>query len=176
MTRRHLLWGALVAGVGAIGVSAAVLTLSLRAKLRAFLLPTSILEPTTTFKIGPLTDFPDGVSAKFLQEHRIFVVRNEERVYAIYAKCTHQGCTPDWRERDGEFRCPCHQSSFCVGSAFDGQGLNCAGPATRPLDRVEVALDSDGQVLVNSSKLYQWPKNGRSEFDDPGACISLSKT
>ena len=164
-----------MASVGALVVAAAVVTLRLTSILRAFFLPQSILEPSATFQIGPLSDFAVGVNTKFQQEHRIFVVRNAERLYAIYARCSHQGCTPDWLETEGKFKCPCHGSGFCMGSAFDGKGINCAGPATRPLDRAHVELDSEGQIVVNTNKLYQWPENGRSEFDDPGAHILLPK-
>ena len=175
MTRRHLLWGALAASVGALGVGAVVVTLRLTSILREALRPQSILEPSTTFKIGPLSDFAVGVNEKFQHEYRIFVVRNAEQLYVIYARCTHLGCTPEWLKPEGRFKCPCHGSGFCMGSAFDGRGINCEGPAPRPLDRAHVELDSEGQVVVNSNKLYQWPKDGRSEFDDPGAYIALPK-
>ena len=60
-----------------------------------------------------------------------------------------------------------------MGSAFDGEGINCEGPAPRPLDRAHVELNSEGHIIVDSAKLYQWPKGGRSEFDDAGAYISI---
>jgi Rieske Fe-S protein len=60
-----------------------------------------------------------------------------------------------------------------MGSAFDGDGINCAGPAPRPLDRVHVEIDEDGKVIANPSNLYQWPRGQRSQFDDAGAYIPL---
>lgn len=57
-----------------------------------------------------------------------------------------------------KFKCPCHGSGFCMGSAFDGNGINSEGPAPRPLDRVHVELDPEGQVVANISKLYRSPK------------------
>jgi len=60
--------------------------------------------------------------------------------------------------------------------AFDGDGINCEGPAPRPLDRVHVEIDANGIVIADTSKLYQWPKGRPSQFDDHGAYISLNQT
>jgi cytochrome b6-f complex iron-sulfur subunit len=97
-------------------------------------LPQSTLEPSSVFHLGYPADFATGVDTRFLQIHRICVVRNADRLYLLYTRCTHQGCTPDWIAATNKFRCPCHGSHFCVGSAFDGDGLNCEEPAPRPLD------------------------------------------
>jgi cytochrome b6-f complex iron-sulfur subunit len=134
-------------------------------------MPKSILEPSTVFRIGRLSDFVVGVDAQFLQERRICIVRNPERLYVIYARCTHMGCTPDWKANESKFKCPCHGSAFCYGSAFDGDGINCKGPAPRPMDRAHVELNSEGQIIVDIAKLYQSPKGKRPEFNDPGAYI-----
>jgi cytochrome b6-f complex iron-sulfur subunit len=173
LKRRHIIWGVL-AGAAVVIAGPIVFVLSLGPILRKLFLPKSILEPSTRFNIGPLADFTTGVDQKFLHQYRIFVVRNSSRLYVLYAKCTHLGCTPDWRESDQKFKCPCHASDFCEGSNFDGNGINCQGPAPRPLDRAQVELNSEGQIVVNTDKLYQWPKDGRSEFDDPRSFIPLA--
>jgi len=176
MTRRQLIWGT----VAALGAALAAGTLVVGPSILLFLarrrLPKEILEPGSVTRIGPVSDFSVGVNTQFLQQQRICVVRNAERLYAIYARCPHQGCTPDWLAPANKFRCPCHASNFCMGSTFDGDGINCAGPAPRPLDRAHVEVDSAGQVVVDISKLYQWPKGRRSQFDDPGAYISLRQS
>ena len=48
-------------------------------------------------------------------------------------------------------------------------------PAPRPMDRAEVKLDAEGQVVVNTAKLYKWEKGvpAPGEFNDPGAYIPL---
>lgn len=173
MTRRQLLWGAVIAGGGALGGVLVVAGPKLFSMLRRSLVPERIYEPINIFRIGRLLDFGIGVETKFLQEHRICVVRNQERLYVIYARCTHMGCTPDWKPQESKFKCPCHDSAFCYGSAFDGDGINCEGPAPRPLDRAHVELNSEGQITVDTVKLYQWNKNSRSEFDHPGAYIPV---
>lgn len=173
MTRRQLIFGAVVALGGAVGAA----LIAAGPKLLSFLTlpqrPKPLSEPSLVASIGRVSDFSVGVNTQFLQERRIFVVRNARRLYVIFARCPHLGCTPDWVVPDNMFKCPCHESHFCLGSAFDGDGINCEGPAPRPLDRARVELNSEGEVVVDLRKFYQWPKGGRSEFDDPGAYISL---
>ncbi|MCA1594790.1 MAG: Rieske 2Fe-2S domain-containing protein [Acidobacteria bacterium] len=117
-------------------------------------IPKAIFEPSSVGSIGRVSDFGVGMHTQFLQERRICVVRNSERLYVIYARCTHQGCTPDWVAQERKFKCPCHESGFCMGSTFDGDGMNCEGPAPRPLDRAHIALDPSGQVIVDISRLW----------------------
>ena len=83
----------------------------------------------------------------------------------IYARCTHLGCTPDWKPAENKFKCPCH------GSGYDSEGINFEGPAPRPMDRAKVEIAPDGQILVDVSKLYQWPKGQPTHFNDPGAFL-----
>jgi cytochrome b6-f complex iron-sulfur subunit len=121
-----------------------------------FFFPRAIFEPKTTFKIGRLDDFGFGVDDKLQDKHRIWVVRDAEKLFVIYARCTHLGCTPNWVSSAGKFKCPCH------GSGFDSAGVNFEGPAPRPMDRAQVELAPDGQIVVNVDKLFkvdEWDKN-----------------
>ena len=170
MTRRKIIW-LIAGGLAALTVSVASLV-TLPSGVLFFLrrrLPRRIDEPSSDFPVGRVSDFAIGVSTRFVQSHRIYVVCNIERLYVLYARCTHQGCTPNWVAHENKFKCPCHESRFCMGSAFDGNGVNCEGPAPRPLDRVHVEVDSEGTVIADLSKLYQWP------FDEPGASISFNQ-
>lgn len=132
-----------------------------------FFFPRTLFEPKTVFRIGYPADFGFGVDTKFQKDYRIWVVRNAEGLFVIYARCTHLGCTPDWKSGENKFKCPCH------GSGYDTEGVNFEGPAPRPLDRAKVELDAEGQIVVDSSVLYDWPKGGRSKFKDPGAFLPL---
>jgi len=132
-----------------------------------FFLPRSILEPSSTFRIGSPADYALGVDTKWQQQYRIWVTRTSDRLFVIYARCTHLGCTPDWKASENKFKCPCH------GSGYDSEGINFEGPAPRPMDRAKVALDAEGQIVVDVGTLYEWPKGEKSEFDDDGAFIRV---
>jgi cytochrome b6-f complex iron-sulfur subunit len=152
--RRRLVWCAV----------AAFLTAWFLAFLR-FFLPRTLFEPATSFKIGYPSDFGLGVDTKFQQKYRIWVDRTPDRIFVIYARCTHLGCTPDWKPSENKFKCPCH------GSGYDSEGINFEGPAPRPMDRARVEVAPDGQILVDVSHLYQWPKGQPSQFNDDGAFL-----
>ena len=130
--------------------------------------PRVLFTPPSTFKAGLPSDYAVGeVSERFKKEHRVWIVRVPEGFYALFAKCTHLGCTPRWLPVEEKFKCPCH------GSGYDSEGINFEGPAPRPMDRAHVEVAPDGQVLVDTSRLYQWPKGQASHFDDPGAFLSV---
>jgi cytochrome b6-f complex iron-sulfur subunit len=133
-----------------------------------FFLPRSILEPSSVFRIGPPSDYALGVDTKWQQQYRIWVTKTSDRLFVIYARCTHLGCTPDWKASENKFKCPCH------GSGYDSEGINFEGPAPRPMDRAHVELDAEGQIVVDISRLYDWPKGGKDRFEEyPGAYIPL---
>jgi cytochrome b6-f complex iron-sulfur subunit len=132
-----------------------------------FFLPRAIFEPSSIFKIGFPGDYALGVDTKYQQQYRIWVDKTSDRLFVVYARCTHLGCTPDWKASENKFKCPCH------GSGYDSEAINFEGPAPRPMDRAKVELDAEGQIVVDVSKLYKWPKGERNEFNDPGAYIPL---
>jgi cytochrome b6-f complex iron-sulfur subunit len=132
-----------------------------------FFLPRTLFEPSTVFKIGYPSDYALGVDTKFQQKYRIWVDRTPDRLFVIYARCTHLGCTPDWKPAENKFKCPCH------GSGYDSEGINFEGPAPRPMDRAHVEIDPEGQIVVDTSRLYQQPKGQRSQFNDSGAYLNV---
>jgi cytochrome b6-f complex iron-sulfur subunit len=132
-----------------------------------FFLPRSILEPSSVFRIGPPGDYALGVDTKWQQQYRIWVTKTSDRLFVIYARCTHLGCTPDWKASENKFKCPCH------GSGYDSEGINFEGPAPRPMDRAKVVLDAEGQVVVDTGKLFEWPKGEPGHFNDTDAFIPL---
>jgi cytochrome b6-f complex iron-sulfur subunit len=93
------------------------------------------------------------------------VVRKPERLFVIYARCTHLGCTPDWKESENKFKCPCH------GSGYDTDGVNFEGPAPRPMDRAHIELNAQGQIVVDVNRLYACERGKPCHFDDEGAYL-----
>jgi len=132
-----------------------------------FFLPRSITEPPSSFKIGFPGDYALGVDTKWQQLYRIWVDKTSDRLFVVFARCTHLGCTPDWKASENKFKCPCH------GSGYDPEGVNFEGPAPRPMDRAHVEIDPEGQIVVDLSRPFRWPKGERSQFNDPGAIIRV---
>src|SRR5579862_584766 len=154
--RRRFVWSCVAAFLGAWFIA-----------FFRFFLPRTLFEPSTVFKIGAPSDYALGIDEKWLQKYRIWVDRRPDRLFVIYARCTHLGCTPDWKPAEHKFKCPCH------GSGYDDEGINFEGPAPRPMDRAHIEVAPDGQILVDTSHLYQWPKGQPSQFNDPGAFLPV---
>jgi cytochrome b6-f complex iron-sulfur subunit len=155
-------WGALFLGVGA-GTYQTV----------RFFFPAVVFHPPSVFQIGRVEDFlsterPDAygvisVDSRFKQDHRFFVVREARRIYALYARCTHLGCTVNWFPGLRIFKCPCH------GSEFHSDGKEFAGPAPRPLDRLKIGRDSEENILVDTRVVLT-----AREFEQKKAYIELA--
>jgi cytochrome b6-f complex iron-sulfur subunit len=127
--------------------------------------PRVLFSPPNTFKAGLPKDYAVGeVSEKFKQEFRVWIVREEEGFYALFAKCTHLGCTPRWLAAESKFKCPCH------GSGFYKSGVNFEGPAPRPLERLKLTLSEDGQLLVDKGQKFLFEKG---DWDKPGAFLKV---
>jgi cytochrome b6-f complex iron-sulfur subunit len=127
--------------------------------------PRVLFQPPTSFKAGLPADYTIGeVNTKFQKDQRVWVVREEEGIYAIFAKCTHLGCTPRWLTAENKFKCPCH------GSGFYKSGINFEGPAPRPLERVRVTRAEDGQIIIDKGVKYLYEKG---EWNKPGAFLKV---
>ena len=135
------------------------------AALAAFMIPRVDFTKVEVFKVGPPNDFsPRTVDESYKQKNKVWVANDGQKIFAIKAVCTHLGCTPNWMETERKFKCPCH------GSGFTMQGINFEGPAPRPLERYEVSLADDGQIIVNKGRTFAWEKG---EFDDPRSFIAV---
>lgn len=139
MTRGDFLWAgwaALVGFVGAFGAATA-----------RFMFPNVIYEPSQKFNAGPAKGYDVGVSTKWLNEQRVWIVRSEKGFYALWARCTHLGCTPNWFSDQNRFKCPCH------GSNFNPTGDVIAGPAPVPLLRAKIELAATGDLIIDKAVL-----------------------
>lgn len=127
--------------------------------------PRVLFTPPSTFKAGFPNEYTIGeVSERFKQDHRVWIIREADGFYALFAKCTHLGCTPRWLSVEEKFKCPCH------GSGFRKTGINFEGPAPRPLERYRIALSEDGQLLVDMSVVYRFE---RGDWERPGAFLAV---
>jgi cytochrome b6-f complex iron-sulfur subunit len=155
--RRRLIWACIW---GYLGVN---FLMFLR-----FFFPRALFEPSTIVNVGYPSDFVLGVNQEFLMSNRIWVVKEPDRLFVIFARCTHLGCTPEWKSTENKFKCPCH------GSGYDSEGVNFEGPAPRPMDRAHVDKDPTGRIVVDTSRLYvNDPRAGVNHFNDPGAYLNV---
>ncbi len=147
---------ALVLGSLAVGIGSLV----------RLLFPRVLFETDSVVKLGPPASYAvNQVSEKWVRDYRIWVVRLQAGLFALSAKCTHLGCTPRWLEAENRFKCPCHGSGFrgldLQAGRPDITGVNFEGPAPRPLERCQIALGEDGQIVVDVRRIF------RRELDDP---------
>ncbi|HVY62229.1 MAG TPA: Rieske 2Fe-2S domain-containing protein, partial [Planctomycetota bacterium] len=125
-----------------------------------YFFPRVLFEPPSQFKAGYPNEYTVGeVSTKYKDTNRVWIVRESTGFYAIFARCTHLGCTPMWLDGEQKFKCPCH------GSGYTKEGINYEGPAPRPMERCKITIADDGQLLVDTATRFryeegQWDKNG----------------
>jgi len=85
---------------------------------------------------GPVDRFEPGSVTPF-RRGQFYLVRLEDGGFlALSRKCTHLGCTVNWRADEQQFVCPCH------ASVFDATGGVLTAPAPRPLDTYEISIEN----------------------------------
>jgi cytochrome b6-f complex iron-sulfur subunit len=155
-TRREL---ASVAGWGAILACFAIAG----GAIVRLLFPRVLFEPPTSFKAGRPEEYAVGaVSERWMKTQRVWIIRNNEMIYALLAICTHLGCTPRWLAPENKFKCPCH------GSGYTKDGINFEGPTPRPLERVRITLGDDGGLIVDKAFRYRYELG---QWSDPQAFV-----
>jgi menaquinol-cytochrome c reductase iron-sulfur subunit len=66
---------------------------------------------------------------KTVTSYGLYVIKKSDTNFLVLSsKCTHLGCTVNWKPDRNEFVCPCHDAQFSI----DGKVLG--GPPPRPLD------------------------------------------
>jgi cytochrome b6-f complex iron-sulfur subunit len=95
-----------------------------------------LIDPSLGFQDG---DSPDGAGTN-------------TNVRALYQRCPHLGCKPNFCDRNYWFECPCH------GSRYDRLGTKVMelGPAPRGLDRFASSVEN-GVLIVDTSKITLGP-------------------
>jgi len=94
------------------------------------------------------------------------VVRDPDRLFVIYARCTHLGCTPDWKSSENKFKCPCH------GSGYDNEGVNFEGPARVPWTVLMSSRGLTAKSLSIPRASISGPRPAE-HFNDEGAFLKV---
>jgi cytochrome b6-f complex iron-sulfur subunit len=92
--------------------------------------------------VGAATTFMTGKPVYFSQGN-FFVVRDSGGLYALTARCTHQGVTV--AVSGSQFRCPAHGATFSFDGAVTG------GPTNQPLVHFAMCTTANGHVGVQMS-------------------------
>ena len=111
-----------------------------------FIKPRATYGQPQRFNIGKPDEYQSGTRIA-LEERRVCIVREGNRVAAISTTCTHLGCIVGLS--DTGFACPCH------GSRFDTDGVVTGGPAPRPLPWFKVTLAPNGELEVDKDSEVQ---------------------
>jgi cytochrome b6-f complex iron-sulfur subunit len=134
-----------------------------------FLFPNVLSEPPSKVKVGFPDQFDEGKVDERFKDKNFWIVKYLGKLIALSTTCTHLGCTPNYLEKEGKFKCPCHGSGF-FGPAMGDPGINFEGPAPRPLERWALYIDDQGQVVVDKSRKFQ---QERGEWTNPDSYIKV---
>jgi cytochrome b6-f complex iron-sulfur subunit len=124
-----------------------------------FSFPNVNFEPEMDFLAGHPQDYDQGVDERWKKKYGVWMVKMEGQLFALSNICTHLGCIPNWLPAEKKFKCPCH------GSGYYQSGINFEGPAPRPLERYKIALNAEGIIKVDKTKVYRQEK-GQWENSD----------
>ena len=151
-TTRRTFYSAVIAGLGGLmtaalaAPAAAYLLIRPKSQKQSDFVPAADLAQLTVGKPEEVVFRRTRVDGwRVLNEKSTaWVVRKDDQnVVAFTPQCTHLGCAYHWDEKDNNFLCPCHTSTFSI----DGKVLS--GPAPRPLDRYVTKIDQ-GKILIGS--------------------------
>jgi menaquinol-cytochrome c reductase iron-sulfur subunit len=109
--------------------------------------------------VGKLADIPVGTPFPFSftsvqvngwertsTTHGGYVLRKSESpddLLILNSRCTHLGCTVNWKEDAQAYLCPCHDAKF------GKQGEVLGGPPPRPLDQyTDFRVTEDGTLEI----------------------------
>jgi Rieske Fe-S protein len=85
--------------------------------------------------------------------HKLAVYRDTAGgVHTMSARCTHLGCVVAWNAAENTWDCKCH------GSRFDTAGNVISGPATQPLETVEISPPTEVMPTYPGEERRQRPR------------------
>lgn len=114
-----------------------------------------------TFDVGALSSFSkDAINDKWTKTKKFFVIRQDGKLYASSAICTHRGVLLISRGQD--MYCTKHKSDFSI------EGTVISGPAKKSLPRYAISIDAQKHVIVDTSQSFS-----EKHWDDPASFISL---
>jgi Rieske Fe-S protein len=92
------------------------------------------------------TPAADGVTID--RENQVILVRFQQRAYVFNLACPHENTALRWKERDGRFQCPRHESQYQPDGTF------ISGRATRNMDRFAIK-HVGSSLVVDLNRLFR---------------------
>ena len=123
-----------------------------------FLRPRTAKGFGATINVGAPEGFPED-AVRYFSNGRMYLVRVEGELLALFQKCPHLGCRVPYCETSARFECPCH------GSVFNRKGEYITGPAPRGMDSFPLAIE-EGAVLVDTGTVVEGPPKSRRTLDE----------
>jgi nitrite reductase/ring-hydroxylating ferredoxin subunit len=122
---------------------------------------TPVKAPSKPVNVGALSSFDkDGIFDKWAKSDKFFVIREDGKLFAVTAFCTHKGFPLISRGQD--LFCTKHKSDFSL------EGTVTGGPAKSSLPRFAIKLDDEKKVVVDKSKSFK-----EVQWSDPASFIDL---
>jgi len=98
--------------------------------------------PTATYPVPAA----DGVTID--RDAQVILVRFQHHAYAFNLACPHENTALRWREREGLFQCPRHESRYKPDGTF------ISGRATRNMDRLGIRRGGE-RLVVDLDHLFR---------------------
>ena len=113
--------------------------------------------------VGSVEDFKkDGAVDTWTPKHRFFVVRQNDRLFAVSAICSHRGGTLRAENDEGRLFCPKHEGTFELSGKLRG------GKPQKSVPHLAIKLDDRKHVIVDTSKEIE-----EKDWDNPGNFLKL---
>jgi cytochrome b6-f complex iron-sulfur subunit len=128
-----------------IGVFAAAWAVVAVYPVLRYLWPKDVVEEVVNeLVLGKVADFPPGSAKnfKFGSVPGLFIHSNDGKLFAYNAKCSHLGCTVQYKPDISNIYCACHGGVYDVTS-----GKNISGPPPAPLDKLVAVVVNDEIVI-----------------------------
>ncbi len=101
----------------------------------------------TEVEVGPESEIAPGKSKtfKYGKKPGLLVRDDKGDFHAFEAVCSHLACTVQHRPQKKDIYCACHSGVYDLG------GGNVSGPPPKPLTRLNVAVNAEGNVVVSKA-------------------------
>lgn len=132
-----------------LGSSLAASLASILYPILKFVLPPPTAESETDTVVAAAANelAPDTAKIFRFGQHPALLVRLPDGEYrAFSATCTHLNCTVQFRQREHDIWCACHNG------VYDLHGRNLSGPPPRPLEDYDVHVRGEEIVVSRRQK------------------------